>query len=325
MTPHLYLHLGWPKTGTTTLQAALAGQRDLLAATGTIYPDGWNREGDDSHNGLTELLRAGAEPGAFGEVTELLAAHPGTDVLLSSESLTTWLLREEMLETLLGMVTAMRDVVPVTVVWTLRRLDDMAHSLYVQMSLAGIESQPGAQFMERVPHARIFSGMRELERLAGDRAVYVKYDSGGAHNVELLDAFGLSREAAAAIGSQLRSSRRLNASRSHKQLVAARNVEALSARSGVELSKAALLDAFDTDGFRFEHDRPCELAGDAARSELREAALESARSCGFSPYLSFFEDEEAGEAPSARDLDPDDLSDEDLSRLISHLRAHSQL
>jgi hypothetical protein len=320
----VHLHMGWPKTGTTTLQAALAEHRPLLRGAGIVYPDRWSRNGDDSHNGLTELLRRSAESAEswgseLSELTGLLAAEADADVLLSSESLTTWLLREDMCEALLAMVGAVRDVVPVRPVWVLRRLDDMAHSLYAQLALAGIATESAAEFMERVPAARMFAGMRALDELVGGEAVYVRYRSDGAHNLELLGAFGFPSDVRRAIGAFLRSSPRLNASRTHMQLVAAVNVEELSARSGVELSKRQLLEAFDEEGLRFADDGPCELAGEEARRALRERALRAAREAGFTPYLDFFAHEEARPAAPARDLDPDQLDDEDLRRLLSHL------
>jgi hypothetical protein len=316
----LYLHLGWPKTGTTTLQRAMAEHRDLLDRAGTVYPDRWSREGDDSHNNIADWVGdLDRYDTALRELTDFLTAHAGKDVLLSSESLTTRLLRPRPCEALLTMVRTIREVMPVTVVCTLRRLDDLIHSLYVQFSLAGVTTQTPQQFMEGGLRSRLFANMRRLGDSSGGGTVYCKYDRGGAHNVELLHALELPADVSDAVLSNLRAMRRLNASRSHKQMSAAINVDELSARCGVELSKRALLDAFDRDGLRFDGDRPCELAGEALRRDLREAGLESARKSGFAPYLEFFEEAEAEEAPAAEPFEADDLSDEDLDRLVSHL------
>jgi hypothetical protein len=299
----------------------LAAHRETLRTNGTEYPNRWSREGDDSHNGLTELLRVDGRSGVgFRQLRDFLAAHPQSDVLLSSESLSTWLAAAEMQEKLLDTVAAIRKLLPVTVVWTLRRFDEMAHSLYVQLSLAGVVAQPPDRFMKRLPHARMFAGMRNLEELVGGRAIYVKYDRGGGHYHELLSALGLSADMANVIASCLRSSRRLNSSRSHKQLVAAVYVDELITRTGVAFTKRTLLNAFDHEGLRFDVDRPCEVAGEAVRRGLHERALESARCYGFAPYLDFFEAEEVDAVPSPESLDVSDLSEKDLLRLASHLR-----
>lgn len=47
----LYLHCGWPRTGTTSLQAALFEHKDELAAGGTVYPDRWRSPIGFTHHG----------------------------------------------------------------------------------------------------------------------------------------------------------------------------------------------------------------------------------------------------------------------------------
>src|ERR1700746_1575901 len=114
----LRLHCGWPKTGTTSLQAALAAQRGRLKMEGIVYPDRWSRHGDDSHNGLVDLL-GGAEGGGavFGQVRRSLDAHAGETVLLSSESLGAWLVREETHELLLELIAVAGEQGPVACIW----------------------------------------------------------------------------------------------------------------------------------------------------------------------------------------------------------------
>lgn len=322
----IYLHCGWPKTGTTSLQAAIARNRDRLAATGTVFPDRWGLNGDDTHNEIASRLaaaQAGQVDSVFGDVASLLARHAVEDVLLSSESLSGWLLDEERCEILLALLHTMQQTAPVTCVWTLRRFDDAAHSLYVQLSLARSRKRPPIAFMERLSQDGIFSSMRKVEDAIDGRVIYVKYDPIGAHNAELLRAFGVAEDLAEVIQSDLRASPRLNISRTHKQLAAAINADELSARSGATLDKHALLEVFDRGEFTFEDDWPCELIGYDVRRGLHERALKAAREHSFTPYIRFFADEELGELPMPESLELDILSDRDLERLTSYL-AHSR-
>ena len=103
----IYLHCGWPKTGTTSLQAALAEYRYALARAGIVYPDLWHRGGDDSHNLLSDVLGGAEGDRVRAQFMEVPEAHAGTVVLLSAESLTIELFEEKTLEKWLGLL---RDI-----------------------------------------------------------------------------------------------------------------------------------------------------------------------------------------------------------------------
>jgi hypothetical protein len=311
----VYLHCGWPKTGTTSLQAVLARRRDQLMAVGTVYPDRWSRKGDDTHNGLTDLVAASRRSGAaINEFKSFLEDHSDRDVLLSSESLSVWVGRKD--EALMSLFMAIQEVTSLRCIWTLRRLDDLLQSLYIQMALGGREMAPPAEFMSNF-NVKEDEGMRAIERAVTDVS-YVKYEPDGGHNVRLLRAFGLPSDEVGAIGAELSSTPRLNVSRTYKQFVAATNVDVVSARLGFKTSRRALRDAFEREGFQFKDDSPCSLVDGSVREEVHGRMLESSRRSGFDAYVEFFgEDEIQGSAVS---LNPDILSDQDLSRLADHLQ-----
>jgi hypothetical protein len=316
----LYLHCGWLKTGTTSLQTALSRHQESLARAGVVYPDDWKGSGTTAHHELADVLgRARRSDAAFDEFGRWLANHADVDVLLSTESLTNWLQTDEVREVFLRFIRSAQEVAPVTCVWSLRRFDEVAHSGYMHMTLKGMPSCPPDEFMACIRPGHWFTGMRQVADAVEGRAVYVKYDSSGTHNTDLLHAVGLPDRVVEAIDSELRVSARVYASRSHKQLAAVVNASELSARSGVPLDKRSLLSAFDRDGFRFEDERPCALVEPAVRRDLHERALADARGCDFTPYLRFFEDEQCGPFPAPTGLGPDALSAEDLGRLVSHL------
>jgi hypothetical protein len=302
------------------LQAAIAQHRDRLAVAGAVYPARWGRKGDDTHNELTDMMRSAQKgEGGFEDLEELLERHGNEDVLLSSESLTQWVLREERLEVLLTLLSVARSAAPVRCVWTLRRFDDVAHSLCLQMLLAGLLRHSPVEYMEGFPIADMFTNMRRVEEAVHGDAVYVKYDRSGAHNKQLLAAFGLSTNVAGAVESALGMSSRLNVSGTHKEVAARINAEELSARSGVELREDALSECFGGGEFRFHDDGPCELVGRGVREELHERALAAAHETGFGPYLRFFGEEKLEAMPERATLDADVLSGEDLERLAGRL------
>lgn len=318
----LYLHCGWPKTGTKSVQAPLFQRRDSLAASGVVYPDKWRRQlvpqlVDGSHNGFVDLLTAfEGSPSAIDELRGFLGAHADEDVLISSELITMWLRQPANHEVARRFFAAVGETMPVTCVWTLRRFDDFAHSLYLQMISMGIRLPAPVEFIGNVSPKGLFAGMGLVEECVDDVA-YVKYRSDGRHNAELLRAFGIPVPVGRAIEREAIGGPRLNRSLSHKQAVALLNVEALSARSGVALDKEVLREIFNTGGFEFEGDGPCELVDDRVRRGSRERALECAVETGLESYLRFFGGQEGiGEpSPAFAGTGPELLDDEDLNRL----------
>ncbi|HMJ73568.1 MAG TPA: hypothetical protein VK471_09420 [Solirubrobacterales bacterium] len=313
----LYIHGGCPKTGTTSLQAALVGQQDALAEEGILYPDEWR--GGNSHNGLARMLHT--EEGldtAIAELKGLLEGHPDRDIILSSESLFFRLREERSQVALLRLLGAAREVSLVTVAWTLRRLDDMVHSLYRQLTTAGVELRPLSEVASSFQPDLLIAGFRKVEDLVAG-VTYVKYDADGQHNSELLRVFGLPSGPARLVERALEEAPRLNTSLSQKQAATILNLEELSARSGLTLDRKALLSTFRHGDFRFDDDRPWELMNHAVSRRLHEDMLQASVRCGFEPYSDFFGEAELSDWDSSAGPAPDLVSDEDLRKISSDL------
>ena len=89
--PRLILHCGLHKTGTSTLQFALARARPALAAQGVLYPTnralGFDLDVDDHNPLAARLLAAGGDEAAVAQLLAPLArlmATPGLSTLLLS-------------------------------------------------------------------------------------------------------------------------------------------------------------------------------------------------------------------------------------------------
>jgi len=321
----IYLHCGWPKTGTTSLQAALVRNQELLAAAGLLYPERWRRDVDGSHNDLTDLLEAHRKDGSdFDELRGFLAANADTDVLFSSESLTTWsFFGGNKYDSMLGLVTAMQEVAPVRCIWTLRRGDGLFHSLDRRAALErGLRAPRDLSWLigDVDRFAALFQGMRGLEAAAAKGGVYFRYDSAGEHVAELLRAFDMPQGLAHEIQEEVAGAPRLNVTPTRKQVAASVDVDAISATMGVELDREQLIRAFSQEGFRFHDDNPYVMFRPEMRRALHERILESANRTDFTPYLGFFADEKLADLPSASSLEPGTLTDEDVSRLAAHIR-----
>jgi hypothetical protein len=310
----LYLHCGWPKTGTSSLQATLAKYRDRLANEGVVYPDRWTRGGDDAH----KLFATDRKPDAvIGELKTFLEAHADRDVLLSNEILSLRLYKGEFREVLVNLIVTAHQVMPVRCIWFLRRFDDLVNSACLYRAMAGLKSVVPACVRDLDPNP-LFIGMREMVE-AADEVAYIRYDFGGSYEADMPTVLGVPRAVAHVVCRELESTPRLNSSPSQKEMTVLLNLRTLSARCGAELDVRLLREVFAAGGFRFEGDCRCDLFGTTFRRELHTRALASARECGISAYGDFFGDAEIAKSSAPPRFDPNSLSDKDLSRLQAHL------
>ena len=312
----IYLHCGWPKTGTTSLQAALVANHEVLGAAGFLYPEDWRRPNGEHRFSdlLGELRKPGASPPGLGR---FLDEHAGRDIVFSSENLTVWTVVDETAP-LLSLLARLREAAPVKCIWTLRRADEMLHSQCRHSSLFS-RTPPREGYVRETDIGAVFAGMQRVEAAVEGNVDYVKYDRGGRHNAELLRAFDFPPDVRGRIEAELTSTPRLNAGVTQKGLAAILNAERLSARIGATLDASAVSAAV-RDGLRFDDDRACVVSDFEERRAKHEQVLLAARECGLEPYVDFFQDEEVEDRSPAVDLGHEVLSDEDLSRLASHLR-----
>lgn len=86
----VFLHVGLYKTGTTTIQGALADTAEQLAAAGVLFPGGHRAQRLAAYDLLGQRVggeQRGEAAGALGRLVELVAAHDGPTVVVSEEEL----------------------------------------------------------------------------------------------------------------------------------------------------------------------------------------------------------------------------------------------
>src|SRR6187397_106104 len=121
----LYLHCGWLRTGTTSLQAAIIAHRDALAAAAYVYPDRWRTAPVTDHHGLIEMMEKDGEEARqeWDLFQRQLYSLSERTTILSSESLTHWLAKDKT-ESLLRLVQTIQTTMPLAILWTLRNVAD---------------------------------------------------------------------------------------------------------------------------------------------------------------------------------------------------------
>ena len=87
----IYLHVGLPKTGTSSIQAALDARVASLAEAGVLYPGGRHRAHRlAAYDLLGQRVRgdnADRVAGAFNRLVEEMAGYAGRSIVISEEEL----------------------------------------------------------------------------------------------------------------------------------------------------------------------------------------------------------------------------------------------
>lgn len=86
----VFLHVGLYKTGTTTIQGALAATAEQLEAQGVLFPGGLRAQRLAAYDLLGQRVggeQRGEAAGALGRLLDLVAAHDGPSVVVSEEEL----------------------------------------------------------------------------------------------------------------------------------------------------------------------------------------------------------------------------------------------
>jgi hypothetical protein len=316
----LYLHCGWQRTGTSSLQAALCRHQERLRAAGILYPERWRPPGSDAHFAIAELLEdPGGGKAAIDGFKDYLRTRADGTVLLSCEGLSNWLLAERR-SSLQRLVAAARETTPVTLIWTLRSVDTLLTSLYLHRVATARPLPSPANFFHDFSDllAEIVASMCHLADAVGGNASYGRYDGGGGHYAEILGVVGTPDPLREEIVGELRHGPRANVSLGRKGVVLLLHTEAIEDRLGARLQRQALRTALRSGELRLEGDAHCELVEPEVRRAVHENALGASRDLGFDPYIDLFADHEVSPAPAAS-LDPDALTDEDLDALRAWL------
>jgi len=111
----VYLHVGLPKTGTTTIQAALEHRGEALAAAGVLYPGSRRAQRLAAFDLIGQRVEGDERPvaGAFGRLMDEVRTYDGQRIVISDEDL--GLARRRQVKKVLRSLACHRVVVVVTV------------------------------------------------------------------------------------------------------------------------------------------------------------------------------------------------------------------
>ena len=281
----LYLHIGLPRTGTTSLQAVLAQSAAPLAEASTVYPVRWRGRGKLAHHELASGLLA-SETGATVKndfLRYLAKTGERRHVVISSEGLSNGLTPEKFPQ-LRSFLQACSSRTPVRVVLTLRRYDVFVSSMYHHQLKWGLAPDPDIEHYARLRHpwiSGVFKALSELRR-DGDvtSLILIPYVEGSDSIAPALQALGISP-----LLLRSRPPARLGRSIGLKALTFLRFFDEWVTEHRLPVERRHVVRLFERLAFEFRNEEySYDLLGYDVRRALHDCALSAAAEHGIAEY-----------------------------------------
>lgn len=285
------LHMGMPKTGTTGLQHALAAAEDGLRASGLDYAPVLRSDTPSAHHDLPRAYLAGKAPrqAARQALLRHVRRSGAERVLISSEGFIN-LFRPGQLPALLRLTAALAALRPVTLVLSLRRIDDFFLSMYLHQIKVGTVEKSLEAYLAPRPRwiARFFAAIAELRDAGTARLETPTYRSGAGFLEALYPVLGLTPAETALLPPAGRSNAQLGL-KAQTLLFA---LDGIAGELGVTVPSRRRLVSFleDTPGLFDQDLARFDLMAPDTRRLIRDTALRAAETHGVTAYLEAFSD-----------------------------------
>jgi hypothetical protein len=283
----LYLHIGLPRTGTTSLQAVLARSVRDLARAAYLYPEEWrDHEGIAHHNLGIAVLEGESGSETTRQFLEYVLLHKQQHIVVSTESLSNGLDRSRF-PLLQAFLAACTERVSTTVVLMLRRMDDAVASMYLHEMKWGekTDSDMDQYVTFRLTWiTELFEGLQRLrETSCISSMAVIPYVAGSDSVVQVLAAMGMS-DSGISTAPRAKLGRRLGL----KAHAALRYLDEWAAELGYPI-RSDVVGLFESGEFTFRNDADeYDVLGYETRQFLHGHALEAAREHGIDPYVEAF-------------------------------------
>lgn len=195
---YLYIHIGFHKTGTTTIQQAIATNREKLSEIGIISPLSGLNSDTEAHHNIAWLLRNyppqhyRPEKGSYKDLIQEICQSSHDKFLISSEEFST--LEEKSVQKLRSALP--EDIRAIIIVY-LRRPEEWLPSWWGQKARMGYENKSLQQAIEVIEPDYLYKRIRNWVDCFGKENVYLRiYDeaiqSSGLLN-DFWDTLGIPR------------------------------------------------------------------------------------------------------------------------------------
>jgi len=283
------VHIGLPKTGTTSLQRHLFEHAGILEEKGCLYPREWVAPGNFAHHLVSvAVLRGGADNDELlAKFADYLRARKNDHVLISSEAFTNCILPKTF-KRFSDVLSLWARLSPTRLVVAIRRFDTFVESTYLHAAKVGNRRNDLAAYIKNNEKwvANLFAGLTSISKFAESvEMVYLRYDKSIDMMKTLADALHLP----SVIGDQDGAKRIVNSRLGAKAQAFLLKLDEHKSSRDIKATRPMWIRGFESGRLRFndEIDAYSILTFEQTNS-IHETGLKLARQMNVSAYSDFF-------------------------------------
>jgi len=290
------VHIGLPKTGTTSLQRHLFEHAGILEENGCLYPKEWMAPGKFAHHLVSlAVLQGGADNDELlAKFADYLRARENDHVLISSEAFTNCILPKtfDRFSNIMSLWAALSTT---RLVVALRRFDTFVESMYLHATKVGNRQNDLATCIKNNGKwvANFFAGLAAISKMPETvEMVYLRYDK----SIDMVEKIAIALNLPSVIGDHDGAKRIVNSRLGAKAQAFLLKLDEHKSSRNIKATRPMWIRGFESGRLRFndEIDTYSVLTVEQTNS-IHESALKLAKQMNVSAYCDFFGSDQISE------------------------------
>jgi hypothetical protein len=283
------VHIGLPKTGTTSLQRHFFEHAGILEENGCLYPKEWIAPGKFAHHLLSSAVRQGGADNdeLLAKFADFLRARENDHVLISSEEFTNCILPKTF-KRFSNALSLWATLSTTRLVVALRRFDTFVESTYLHATKVGNRQNDLATYIKNNEKwvANFFAGLASISKMPETvEMVYLRYD----RSIDMVKKIANALNLPSVIGDHDGEKRIVNSRLGAKAQAFLLKFDEHKSSRNIKATRQKWIRGFELGRLRFndEIDTYSILTFEQANS-IHESGLKLAKQMNVSAYCEFF-------------------------------------
>ena len=294
----LDVHIGLPKTGTTSIQRRLFERADILEENGCLYPREWMAPGKCAHHLVSlAVLQGGADNDELlAKFADYLRARNNDHLLISSEGFTSCI-QPKTFDRFLKVIALWATLSTTRLVVALRRFDTFVESMYLHAAKVGNRQNDLAAYIKNNEKwvANFFTGLAAISKMPESvEMVYLRYDK----SIDMVTSIANALNLPSPIGDHDGAKRIVNNRLGAKAQAFLLRLDEHKSSRNIKAARSKWIRGFESGRLRFndEIDTYSILTFEQANA-IHETGLKLAKQMNVSAYCDFFGSDRLSEKP----------------------------
>lgn len=290
------VHIGLPKTGTTSLQRHLFEHAGILEENGCLYPKEWMAPGNIAHHRVSlAVLQGGADNDELlSKFADYLRARENDHVLISSEAFTNCILPKTF-DRFSNVMSLWATLSTTRLVVVLRRFDTFVESMYLHAAKVGSRRNDLATYIKNYEKwvADFFAGLASISKMPESaEIVYVRY----GQSIDMMKKLANALNLPSVIGDLDGAKRIVNSRLGAKAQAFLLKLDEHKSSRDIKATRPMWIRGFESGRLRFndEIDTYSILTFEQANS-IHESGLTLAKQMNVSAYCDFLGSDQLSE------------------------------